>query len=159
MKKIFKIFAPVLLALGLSGCFGNLPLNPNLTISLPEYSETSQSSQGGSQSGGDSRTSGDSQSSSETSEQGNVVTVVFLIDYNAPNDIGWEEQQIEEGHKINRPKKTPTSSDAPDPAFTEFLGWSIQPLLDSADGVWNFDTDVVPEGMMTLYIYAVWISR
>ena len=85
----------------------------------------------------------------------------FYLDYsNSDINEPWEYYKCESGELIPTPKKTPTTEDAPDPAFPTFLGWSYQPILDSDDPSLfvHFGEDKMPN-QQYLSIYGIWVSK
>ena len=49
----------------------------------------------------------------------------------------------------------PKDSDAPDPAFPYFIGWSSHSIIDSKEQLWKMDTDT-PGSVYVLYIFGIW---
>ena len=91
-------------------------------------------------------------------------TVYFFIDY---NNI---DEKDETGKKLlkkfrwygNVPLSqsglvpaNPTSEDAPDPAFPNFIGWSSHTIIDSVNDLWNLESDLIGNEYF-FYLYGIW---
>lgn len=92
-------------------------------------------------------------------EETNLV-VYFYIDYNnIETPYGFNDGlQWYTGvpFGLNNMPATPTT--APDPAFPNFMGWSSHTIIDDTSLLWNFETDVVPEGTYTFVLYGIWFD-
>ena len=88
------------------------------------------------------------------------VEVNFYIDY---NNISTPIKTFKWYH--NMPLSTcpdvpanPSASDARDPAFTKFLGWSTHTIIDDTSDLWNMATDSVDSATFILNLYGIWVS-
>ena len=91
------------------------------------------------------------------------VVIYFFIDYNSydmDDTTGTKKlAQFDWYSEIPLSKSglvPPTPSEAPDPAFPYFAGWSDHTIIDTKDDLWNMDTDVVPLGTYFLALYGIW---
>lgn len=163
--KIKFILLPILLVMGLCGCF---PSNPAMNlISEFQYSyipgsstQPGKSSDTPSKSSDTpSKSSQESKSSSSTSKDpSSKVKVVYLINYNGIVTDPWATDEVIAGTLLTRPID-PTSADCPDPAYPIFLGWSKRPLVDDVEDLWNFATDTFEYQSNTFYMYGIWVCE
>lgn len=78
-----------------------------------------------------------------------TLLVHFYSDYNhfeegeSYLDAWWYYNRPIDKDKIGL--KDPT--EAPDPYYPTFLGWSLHPIVDEEQYLWDFTTDVVTEDM------------
>ena len=101
----------------------------------------------------------------EEDDEDKCVLVRFFLDYNNvdPNDTTGKKKLAEFMWYQNVPLKgadelpsNPTTSQAADPAFPYFIGWSTHTLIDTKDDLWNIDTDCVDGTVYTLTLYGIW---
>ena len=94
-------------------------------------------------------------------------TVYFYIDYNNvdPNDntkclakFDWyEDRPLSESGKV----PTVSNSQALDPAFPYFIGWSTHPIIDTKDNLWDISKDTIadlPMNSYTVILYGQWMD-
>ncbi len=105
------------------------------------------------------------------------ISVYFFIDYNnvdANDKTATEDPVTHEktgGEKLlayfkwygDRPisesGKVPANlaqSDAMDPAFPYFIGWSSHTIIDTVDDLWTMDTDLIGSSLSFIYFYGIW---
>ena len=94
-------------------------------------------------------------------------TVYFYIDYNNvdPNDstkclakFKWyEDRPFSESGKI----PTVSNSQAMDPAFPYFIGWSTHPIIDTKENLWDMTKNTIADLPMVSYsvnLYGQWMD-
>ena len=94
-------------------------------------------------------------------------TVYFYIDYNNvdPNDntkclakFPWyEDRPFSESGKV----PTVSNSQAMDPAFPYFIGWSTHPIIDTKENLWDVSKNTIADLPMVSYtviLYGQWMD-
>ena len=94
-------------------------------------------------------------------------TVYFYIDYNNvdPNDdtkclakFKWyEDRPFSESGKV----PTVSNSQAMDPAFPFFIGWSTHPIIDTKENLWDMNKNTIADLPMVSYsviLYGQWMD-
>jgi len=98
------------------------------------------------------------------------VTVYFYLDYNhADENNPYFKADWYAGVPLDRTQMVdasgqtlvdPTDSQASYEEFGHFLGWSIHPVIDSLDQLWNFSTDVKvkDDRGYVLQLFGIWVE-
>lgn len=108
-------------------------------------------------------------SSSESSEplpDTKDVTILCYLDYNHANQDSDAFYTAKWYFGVPFSKADiglvdPTSADANYPEFTTFLGWSLQPIIDSEDQLFNWGEYVKARDGSGSYVnlYGIWVSK
>lgn len=93
-------------------------------------------------------------------EPGGELAVTFYIDYNNTDEnnpystLTWN---CNKPFGLNNKPADPKT--APDPAFPVFKGWSSHTIIDDLKDLWDFEKDVVPDGMYNFTLYGIWMDN
>ena len=89
------------------------------------------------------------------------LEVFFYIDFNAAtgDDVPYAKLDWYVGIPFGTNNKPADPTQAPDPAFPIFKGWSSHPIVDNIpEDLWDFENDVVPDGSYVMVLYGIWID-
>ena len=95
------------------------------------------------------------------------LEVYFYIDYNnvrepeSDDDTSYYYAKLDwyVGIPFGSANKPADPSQAPDPAFPRFMGWSSHPIIDNIpEDLWDFDKDFVPDGTYVFTLYGIWLD-
>ena len=91
----------------------------------------------------------------------NDVQVYFYLDYTVadPNNPYFEGEYLEHSTPTlsDMGVTNPTSSQAPNPGKTTFLGWSLSPTIFSSDQLFNFGVDeLIDDGSDCIEFFGIW---
>lgn len=91
------------------------------------------------------------------------LQVFFYIDYNNVNEeepYAVRDWYVETAFGTFGDQGKPADpTQAPDPAFPKFVGWSSHPIIDNIpEDLWDFEKNVVPDGSYVFVLYGIWIN-
>ena len=91
-------------------------------------------------------------------DEDKVVQVNFYIDFNnVDKKHPYKTFPWYQNVPLAGSSKLPSNpTEAPDPAFPYFVGWSTHTIVDTKDDLWNMETDSVDGTTFVLNLYGIW---